>query len=167
MRVSTTHVDRHNERFTRGALEGAAEQASTDYITVLWNHDIRYPPLGRQIAAEVVPLDDGEFALEATAELWERGDIAESLRGDGRSIRLHTHEDYEKFAVRYDRTFRDPRGWSLVQELADMSGTKPQEESKKALEPVSTLVIVSGAVRPGSDSSWVSGSAWRRHIQCR
>lgn len=149
MRVSTTHVDRHNERFTRKALEGAAEQATGHYITVMWNHDIRYPPLGRTTAAQVVRLDDGEYALENTAEIWEDGDTAESLRGDGRSVRTRTDAEHEKFIVRYDRTFRDEDGWGLVKELADLSSSAPQEEGKKALDPVSTLAIAVGALTIG------------------
>jgi len=157
-RVSTTHVDRHNERMTRQALEDAARQVSEHYIPVMWNHDIRYPPLGRVISAEVVPLEDGEFALETMAELWEEGDPPDRLRGDGRrTLRLRTDEDHGSFIVRYDRTFLDEYGWILIQDLAALSRARPVEDGKKAVEPVSTLVIAAGAFALGGIASGFFG----------
>lgn len=156
-RISTTHVDLHGDRMTLQALQGAAQQLSQDYLSVMWNHDIRHPPLGRTVAAEVVPLENGEFALEATAECWEDGDTLESLRGDGRR-RLRVRDDeYETFAVRYDRTFCDEEGHAFVHELAALAGVQPQPEEKKALEPVSTLIIAAGAFTVGCVASGFFG----------
>lgn len=153
-RVATTHIDRHNERLAREALEGMARDAAEHYIPVMWNHDIRHPPLGRIVSAEVVALEDGEYALETITECWEQGDTVESLRGDGRRwLRLRIDDDYERFVVRYDRTFLDEDGWALVQDIAALSGAEPQQEGKKALEPVSTLVIAVGAFALGSIAS--------------
>ena len=152
-RVATTHIDQHNERMTREALEDMARQIAEHYIPVMWNHDIRHPPLGRIISAEVVPLEDGKYALETTNECWEQDDTPELLRGDGRSLRLRIDEDYERFVVRYDRTFLDDDGWALVQEIAALSGTEPCEEGKKALEPVSVLAIAAGCFVVGSIAS--------------
>lgn len=153
-RVATTHTDRHNERITRECLEDMAQQVAEHYIPVMWNHDIRYPPLGRVISAEVVPLEDGEYAVETVAECWEDDDTPEVLTGDRhRSLRLRIDDDYEKFVVRYDRTFLDDDGWRLIQEIATLSGTEPREEGKKALEPVSILVIAAGAFVLSSTAS--------------
>jgi hypothetical protein len=153
-RVATTHIDRHNERLAREALEGMARDAADHYIPVMWNHDIRYPPLGRVVSAQVVALGDGEYALETITEYWEQGDTVESLRGDGwRSLRLRIDDDYERFVVRCDRTFLDEDGRALVQDIAALSGAQPQQEGKKALEPVSALVIAAGAFVLGSVAS--------------
>jgi hypothetical protein len=147
-RVSTTHVDLHGDRMTREALEGAAKQVSEYYIPILWNHDIRYAPLGRTVSAEVVPLEDGEYALETVGEYWEEGDSLESLSGDGRTLRVRT-DDYDTFGVRYDRSFRDDDGRAFIGELSALAAAEPQAEEKKALEPVSTLVIAAGAFALG------------------
>lgn len=148
-RISTTHVDLHGDRMTREALEGASKQISDHYIPIMWNHDIRYPPLGRTVSAEVVPLEDGEYALDTVGEYWEEGDTLESLRGDGRFLRLRT-DDYVTFAVRHDRSFRDDKGEAFIRELGELAGVEPQVEEKKALEPVSTLTIAVGAFALGT-----------------
>jgi hypothetical protein len=147
-RIATTHVDLHGERFTRQALESAARQISECYIPILWNHDIRHPPIGRTVSAQVVRLPDGEYALDTVGECWEEGDTPESLGGDGRSLRIRT-ENYERFGVRYDRSFRDGDGQALVRDLSSLAGIEPEFEGKKAAEPVSVLVIAAGAFAAG------------------
>lgn len=145
-RAATTHLDRHHERFTRGALEGAAAQAAREYVPVMVNHDIRYPPIGRSVGSELVVLADGEFALEHIWELWEEGDTLESLRGDGRRIPLRTNLEPDTFHVLVDRSYRDEQGRALVRELAELGSPHAgvAEEGKKSLEPLSTLTIVVG-----------------------
>ena len=60
--ASTTHVDAHNERMSRAALFGMAEQIRSRYIPQLIEHD-QTQQIGVVLHAKVIKLDDGEFAL--------------------------------------------------------------------------------------------------------
>ena len=149
--MATTHLDLHGEMLTKEALDGMVEQVKTEYIPVLWNHDIRYPPLGRIVSAEVVKLPDGHFALEATSEIFEESDPPEVLAGDGREIPLH-YQETPTFNIQYDRTFRDDDGQLLVDQLHQLSNSQvePREFVKKALDPIQVLMIGTGVYVIGS-----------------
>jgi hypothetical protein len=68
--ASTTHIDRHNDKMTLGALEGAAEQANSRLIPYLINHDFNQQ-IGVILYGEVFQLDDGEYALGVVVGLYE------------------------------------------------------------------------------------------------
>lgn len=149
--MATTHVDLHNECLTREALEDAVEQLKHNYLPINYNHDIRYPPLGRIVSAEVIKLPDGEYALQATGELFEELDPLEELAGDGREVPVRFAET-RTFTIQFDRTFRDENGQELIERLHNLSGSeeKPTEFIKKALEPIQVLFIASGVYIIGS-----------------
>ncbi len=153
MTVSTTHVDRHRDKVTREALEDMAKQIKERYLPMQVEHDIRYPPVGRVISAEVVELPDGEYALQGAAEIFEEDDSLESLRGDGRTISVDSR-DITTIAVEYDRTFRSREGQELIHELSGIAGEddQPKQVVKKALDPLSTLVILAGVFIVGQIS---------------
>jgi len=87
----------------------------------------------------------------ATAELFEESDSLESLTGDGRKIPIRD-QDIQTIVVEYDRTFQDKEGQELLRELSQISGKieKPREIIKKALEPISTLLIGAGLFAVGA-----------------
>lgn len=151
MIMATSHVDLHGDKILPEALEDAVRQIKQRYLPLNIEHDIRYPPIGRIISAEVIKLQDGEYALQGTAELFEESDSLESLTGDGRKIRIRD-QDIQTIAVEYDRAFQDRKGQELLRELSQISGEKekPREFVKKALEPVSMLLIAAGAYVVGS-----------------
>jgi hypothetical protein len=151
MIMATTHVDLHNECLTPEALEDAVEQLKHNYVPINYNHDIRYPPLGRVVSAEVIKLPDGEYALQATGELFEESDSPHKLAGDGREIPTSSVET-QTFHIQFDRTFRDEDGQELVDRLHKLSESveKPAEFIKKALEPIQVLLIASGIYIVGS-----------------
>jgi hypothetical protein len=60
--ASTTHVDAHHDRFTRGALESGVEQIRSRFIPFLIDHDPNQQ-LGTVLYGKCEPLPDGEFAL--------------------------------------------------------------------------------------------------------
>lgn len=68
--ASTTHIDRHNEKMAKSALDGMAEQACSKYIRFLIEHDPN-KAIGVIFAAKVLPMSDGEWALVTVAGLWE------------------------------------------------------------------------------------------------
>jgi len=149
--MATTHLDLHGEMLTKEALDDGVEQIKKKYIPVIWNHDIRYPPFGRVVSAEVINLPDGHYALEATSEIFEDSDRPQILAGDGREIPLH-YAETRTFAIQYDRTFRDEDGQLLVKQLHELSGLQegPVEFAKKALEPIQVLMIGAGVFIVGS-----------------
>lgn len=70
---STTHIDRHFERFAKSALDQGAEQINSRYIPVLRDHDFNQR-LGVNLCAIVKPLGDGHHALVVVAGLYESSD---------------------------------------------------------------------------------------------
>jgi hypothetical protein len=68
--ASTTHIDRHNEKMTKSALDSMAEQACSKYIRFLIEHDPN-KAIGVILAAKVLPMSDGELALVVVAGTWE------------------------------------------------------------------------------------------------
>jgi hypothetical protein len=149
--MATTHVDLHGDMLTKEALEEGVEQLKNKYIPLIWNHDIRYPPIGRVVSGEVIKLPDGHFALEANCEIFEESDSIDILTGDGREIPLD-YTETSTFRIQFDRTFMDEDGQLLIQHLHELSGVeeKPAEFVKKALEPIQVLLIASGVYVIGS-----------------
>jgi hypothetical protein len=140
IRMATTHVDLHGERLSLEVLNNLACQINERYLPISVNHDIRQPTVGRLVSAEVVKMEDGEYAVDGIGELFEPTDTLASLIGDGRKMNIEV-DDVETFSVHCDRSFRNEEGKVLLQELEDLSGQKPQPTIKKALEPISILVI--------------------------
>lgn len=68
--ASTTHLDLHNERMSKLALEGMASQIRSKYIPQLINHDFS-KQIGVLLYGKVSPLEDGEFALCVVSGIFE------------------------------------------------------------------------------------------------
>jgi hypothetical protein len=67
---STTHLDRHNERMAKSALDGMADQIKRRYVPYLIEHDWN-KHIGVVLYGEVFQLKDGEFALGIVTGLFE------------------------------------------------------------------------------------------------
>ncbi|MBZ0285129.1 MAG: hypothetical protein K8L97_30630 [Anaerolineae bacterium] len=62
--AATTHIDRHQERFTREALEELAQvYISRGNTLIFWNHETTLPPIGVVKSAHVENREDGEYEL--------------------------------------------------------------------------------------------------------
>ena len=68
--ASTTHIDLHNERMSKSALDGMALQICSKYIPQLIDHDFNRQT-GIVLYGKVVPFTDGEFALCVVSGLFE------------------------------------------------------------------------------------------------
>jgi len=149
--VATTVLDRQGDKLSVGALKDMARQISEWYIPMMFDHDIRYPPIGRAAGAEVVELQGGEHALEVMSEVFEKGDSVESLAGDGRRMRVRS-ESPDRFVVYYDRGLAGPEGADLLEQLHGLAPVdpRPSEYGKKSLEPLPTLLILAGTFVVGS-----------------
>lgn len=71
--ISTTHIDAHNERMAKEALDSMAAQIRERYVPNLVNHDPDQQ-IGVALYAEVIPLEDGEHALIAVLGVFESED---------------------------------------------------------------------------------------------
>ena len=138
--VATTKIDRHGDRFTRESFDDAAREMSTRYVPMLWNHDPRHPPLGRTIRAEVQELEDGEWGLFAVSELFEENEVPPL--GDRDMVVREVAADV--FTIVRDRSYRHEEDQRVLDDLRG-SGFRIDTEEKKALEPLSVLVIAVGA----------------------
>ncbi len=143
--VATTHRDRHGDVITREALEDAVEQAAQRCIPVMYEHDPRYPPMGRTREAEVVQLPDGHHGLRTISEIFEPGDVAPPLNG-GPSIELSELADGINLSV--DRSYLNESNRETLSELA-AQGVTIRRESKKALEPISVLGVAFSLLAAG------------------
>lgn len=148
----TTHVDAHDERFALSALEDGRRSTREYYVPVWFEHDPRLPPIGRIIDAEIVEMDDGEYALEATYELFD---------SDGpvpykRDRRMQT-KDLSKgeFFLSFDQNMTTEQDQGSIKTIADAFGVEPQFEGKKALDPISVLTIGGAFVAGGIASGFL------------
>jgi len=140
LRFATTHLDRHNERFTVEALQTMVNQSNKNIIPLGVEHDPRIQPIGRVISTELVKLEDGEFAVEGIAELFET-DTSKLSDTGSRQIPVRR---YKKgvFKIVADRNFRDEESKTQIEELKKiLNNAKTEEEIKKALDPLSILTI--------------------------
>lgn len=150
----TTHLLPDGTRFTREDLERQVDSAREYYIPVNIEHDIRIPPVGRVIDVSVVQLEDGEYALMGTTELFASDDedsALENFRGDGRTIVVCTDE-IETFKVEYDASFVTPEDKDFIEEITRLSGSDENmsEMLKFSMEPVSVLLITAGIFLAGN-----------------
>lgn len=140
LRLATTHLDRHGERFALGALETMVEQSNKQVIPLGSEHDPRIPPLGRVIMTELIELEDGEFAVEGVAEIFDE-DFNNLTDTGNREIPVRKYKK-GTFKVVSDRNFRDEESKKDIEELKSiLNNAKTEEEIKKSLDPISILTI--------------------------
>jgi len=149
--IATTHIDRHGDRMTKEALEDLAVQAKSAYIPMLFNHDPRIPPLGRTADARIRLLPDGEYALVVTSEVFEPLENIK-LRDETREIPLRIYDEGMITVVR-DRSYRARDDLQILEELEELRKICLEVEEKKAVEPISVLLIALA----GAASALVSG----------
>ncbi len=137
--LATSHADRHNEIMPVETLKVMADQINSQYIPMGVEHDPRIPPLGRLISAQVVQLEDGEYAVEGMGEIFEPQDKYE-LKNDGRVIPLHKLNT-KNIEISFDRNYRDQEDQQIIKEIGMLLGSSPQEEIKKSFDPISILTI--------------------------
>lgn len=137
--LTTTHVDRHFQKMSLSALEQVVDLIGRHHIPFIVEHDPRIPPIGRILDAHIKQLEDGEYGVEATIEMYELGEDIPMI-DDSREIPLHDHRA-DKLEVMYDRNFQTLDDQLLIRDLAFLFGTEPKEEAKKALDPLTVLTI--------------------------
>lgn len=90
--ASSTHCDRHNERMTKSALDGMAEQIKKKLIPQLIEHDPNQH-IGVVLYGEVFQLKDGEFALGVVLGIFENNEKSTFKMGQPNNI----WQNYKKY----------------------------------------------------------------------
>ena len=98
--ASTTHIDRNNDRMTKGALDGMANQINTKLIPYLIQHDFQ-KLIGVILYGEVFQLNDGEYALGIIAGVFEN-DLDERKYDFGST-------SHRRFRIQRPRSLLSPR----------------------------------------------------------
>lgn len=91
--ASTTHIDRHNERVAKSALDSAVEQIKERFIPQLVEHDWDQH-IGVVLYGEVFQLQDGEYALGIVSGIFESRKERERYK-TGQSNEVW--QDYKKY----------------------------------------------------------------------
>jgi hypothetical protein len=91
--ASTTHLDRHNERMAKSALEDMARQIKEKYKPQLVEHDWN-KHVGVILYGEVFQLEDGEYALGIVSSLFENENERQSFK-TGQANKVW--QDYKKY----------------------------------------------------------------------
>lgn len=100
--VATTHIDAHNERVTREALEKAAESVNSGKKPLLLlDHDITIPPHGKMLSARVEKREDGEYQLVSEEEIFEK-EVWLTLDDGTKLFREESESNNAAFTDRYD-----------------------------------------------------------------
>lgn len=154
--IATTHIDAHNTRITREALEGAAEdvnKGSRPIYTI--EHDITAPPIGKVLEAWVEPRNDGEYQLVVTQELFEQTlwttleDGTKLFKQESETDHLpftdHYAEDSAGYELSYDPVNFDSRAESksFINQVKAEAGVEfiEKEFGRKSAIPDAELVI--------------------------
>ena len=145
--IASTHVDLHGDRFSIEALKSLVDQANSQYIPSILEHDPRVPPLGRVVSARLTQLEDGNYGVEIQTQIFEPGDDIE-LDNSGRKMPMSRISD-EYLHLIDDRSFYIPEDQSLLEELIVIMSGKKERAEKKALLPISVLEIGGAFVAGG------------------
>ena len=149
MTLATSHLDRHGDILTLDFLKSLVNQINSTVSPLGVEHDPRVAPIGRIVSARLTELNDGHYAVEADAEVFEAGDEI-PLRETG-EIPLRPAK-VEVLEVSFDRAFLDPESQLAVREIANMFGSRAIREEKKSLDPLAVLTII-GAFTLGGIAS--------------
>jgi len=91
--ASTTHIDRHNERMAKSALDGMAEQIKKRFIPQLIEHD-QNQHIGVVLYGEVFQLKDSEYALGIVSGIFENEEEREKYKTGRPNV---AWQDYKKY----------------------------------------------------------------------
>ena len=145
--IATTLRDLHGEQMTRAALDEIVREVRTHYIPLGYEHDPRFPPLGRIIGAQVIELADGEQAAEAILEFWDSDPTQLAIESDDREFPRAA--DASSPGVRFGRSFLDDEAAAAIAALGEITGSTPVMISKKNLEPIPVLMLILGTFAIG------------------
>lgn len=120
----------------------SAKQYNQEYTPLTSGHDIRKPPVGRVVSAEVVVLDDGTHLLQVEAEIFEASDSFDLLAKNGKSVKIHA-EEVGNFQASGNQIFEEDEDIAeLYQELRKLGSGDPNRDYREdSVDPISLLII--------------------------
>ena len=124
-------------------------------------HDPRIPPVGRLISAHIEELEDGEFAADGVAETFEKAEEI-AFKNDGREIPLRYFKD-ECLHIDYDRSYDNHEDKQILKEIESLISVEIGHQVKKAVEPISLLIIAGSFIAGGIVMGFLSkigSDAW-------
>lgn len=146
IRMITSHVDKHNDKITLEGLEDFVRLTNQQYTPIGVEHDPRIPPIGRVLSAYIVPLEDGEYAADGIAEIFEKAEDIE-FRDDGREIPIREFD--EQLHISPDNSYQSPDDQQLLEEMRSLVDGDISYQIKKAVDPISLLIIAASFVAGG------------------
>lgn len=138
--VATTHVDKHNTRITKEALEQAAHDIKSSGEVPAFNieHDSILPPLGKVVDGWVEKREDGEFQLVTASEVFEN---TSKIKLPDNSIAYSeaSETDSRPFSLRgTGDTFNEPK---IYVDLANFSSQKEYEDFNNEVKEVGEFEV--------------------------
>ena len=132
--ITTTHIDKQNEKMSLSALESMVEQSNRYYIPITVEHDPRNAPIGRIKSSQIKKMEDGEYAIEGMFEMFESGDEIQVDLNNPREIRVCEH-NFDYIDVQYDINYKNPEDKKLIIELNNVlkNGIGPKYFTKKPM----------------------------------
>ena len=162
--LTTTHIDKQNEKMSLSALESMVEQSNRYYIPITVEHDPRIAPIGRIKSTQIKKLEDGEYGVEGIFEMFESGEEIQLDLNDPREMRIDEH--YDKYLdIKYDISYNNPDDQKLIADINNIlkSEVEPQYHTKKSIEPISILTIGGVFILGGITSGFlnkIGADAW-------
>jgi hypothetical protein len=133
--VATTHVDKHNTRITKEALEGMAQDLkhSGKVPSLTIEHDSILPPIGKVVDGWVEKRDDGEFQFITISEVFENKTEIR-LPDDSIAYLEASETDVRPFSLREtEDTLHEPK---IYVDLANFSSEKEYEKFNNEIKEV-------------------------------
>ncbi|MCA9935039.1 MAG: hypothetical protein KC415_13990 [Anaerolineales bacterium] len=153
IRMITSHIDKHNERVSLSALQDLVGLINKQYTPMGVEHDPRIPPVGRVLSAYLEELEDGEFAVDGIAEIFEEGEEIE-FRDDGREIPVGELSD--RLRISPDRSFRNSDDQQLLEEMRALIDGELVPQIKKSVEPISLMILAASFAAGGIASGFLN-----------
>jgi hypothetical protein len=119
----------------------SAKQLREEYIPLTNGHDIRKPPFGRVVSAEVIVLDDGTHLLQGEAEIFEESDNLDLPSKNGKSVMIHAKE-VDKFLVFGNQPFEEDESVvDLYRDLRELGCQGNRIYREDSVESIPLLMI--------------------------
>lgn len=159
VRIATTHLVSDHPCVTLDDLKQHLDTIDHVIIPVFSVHDPRQPPIGRVISGVIVGLDDGEYALDVTVELFGPDFIPKSGTSEDKRV-VMVNRPRGKFGIWCNTTSSTPEKTELIQEISNILGTPVSvRSSEETLQEELPIVIIGIGMLP---FGYLAGTFTRR-----
>ena len=143
IRIATTHAVPGNQVVTLDELKQNLATIDQVIIPVYSAHDPRQPPIGRVVSGVIRGLEDGEFALDASVELFGPDFIPKSgTSGDKRVVIVNRPQGM--FGVWCNMISVTPEKTGHLREISEILGTAVSYRSSTGMLPEELPILIIG-----------------------